>query len=406
MDKLDKTRLEIQGRSDGDGMEYTNYVENASSKNATSNKYNSLESSYSKNFAPLLSKRKEPKFVPYEPYKAAVSPIIPSTKKYETVSTHVVIDSQRVSSLASSIIQINSKKELNSCEEGRIDALKVNDCSHKGMRGYEYTEKVKELEARILLLEKEKKDLESQFKIQTEVNADLKKMLIASLGEDMELKVHHMTEDKARLGMNVLQFTDELIQKNEDIEKLSAQCDVWKSKFEASSVMVDELARWKVTLSQKMNEAATALDTVLNEHKFIFEQLCMTYNILRNTQAAFNPNTQVVTKWDHNPKNLIQLTKEIQGLSTSIQERLLGRSCPRTNFLYANKTFTQFTPAEHTALQVLEDYDNLPLVMNGDSSGYSHHEPGKTACKILPHVCSSGTTVNCCKHCSGEIKLL
>lgn len=59
-------------------------------------------------------------------------------------------------------------------------------------------------------------------------------MLIASLGEDMELKVHHMTEDKARLGMNVLQFTDDLVQKNEDIEKLTAQCDVWKSKFEAS----------------------------------------------------------------------------------------------------------------------------------------------------------------------------
>lgn len=59
-------------------------------------------------------------------------------------------------------------------------------------------------------------------------------MLIASLGEDMELKVQHMTEDKVRLGMNVLRFTEDLMEKNDEIEKLSAQCDVWKSKFDAS----------------------------------------------------------------------------------------------------------------------------------------------------------------------------
>lgn len=59
-------------------------------------------------------------------------------------------------------------------------------------------------------------------------------MLLASLGEDMELKVQHMTEDKARLGMNVLQFTEELFESKEEIEKLTAQCDVWKSKFDAS----------------------------------------------------------------------------------------------------------------------------------------------------------------------------
>lgn len=41
--------------------------------------------------------------------------------------------------------------------------------------------------------------------------------------------------------------------------------------------MVDELARWKVQLSKKLNEAVTAVDIVLKEHKFIYEQLCSTY---------------------------------------------------------------------------------------------------------------------------------
>lgn len=57
-------------------------------------------------------------------------------------------------------------------------------------------------------------------------------------------------------------------------------------------------------------------------------------------------------------------------------------------------------------MQVLEDYENLPLLMNEDFPKQSNCDPGKTACRILPHVCTSDTTVNCCRHCSGEIKLL
>lgn len=168
---LDKRRLVIQGRSDGDGMEYNNYSENTSSNDMSSNMYNSIESPYSKHFTSLPGKRKEPKFVPYEPYKAAVSPIIPSTKKSENILTHLVIDSKKISSLASSVIQSNSRKELN--EKSRIGGSKGN-CYPEN----ECFEKIEKLEARITQLEKEKDTLESQFKIQTEVSIFVIYMLL------------------------------------------------------------------------------------------------------------------------------------------------------------------------------------------------------------------------------------
>lgn len=147
-------------------MEFTNCAEAIPSKDSTLRKCNSLESHYSKNFAPLMNKKKEPKFVPYEPYKAAVSPILSSAKRSENISTHVVIDSQKVNSLASSIIQY-SKKELNAREKVKSGS---SDCELKIVCGQECNDKIRKLEEKIAQLEKEKKNLESQFTVQTEVS--------------------------------------------------------------------------------------------------------------------------------------------------------------------------------------------------------------------------------------------
>lgn len=158
----------IQGRSDGDGMEYTHCVENSATKEI-SDKYNSPDPKYSKSFALFPGKRKEPKFVPYEPYKAAVSPIIPNSKKGEGISTHVVIDSQKVSTLASSVIKLNSCKEFQSSLKEKNDMHNTSSPLQKEC-GIECAKKLNELEEKIKLLEKEKKELQSQFQIQTQVS--------------------------------------------------------------------------------------------------------------------------------------------------------------------------------------------------------------------------------------------
>lgn len=159
----------IQGRSDGDGMEYTYYPENTFPRKQASSKHDFSDCSYSKNFAPL-SKRKEPKFVPYEPYKAAVSPIMSTSKKSEAKSPHLVIDSQKVSSLASSIIQFNASRELNALKKDGNDSLKNWSSANNKECKPECTVKMKNLEEKITRLENEKKELQSQFKIQTEVD--------------------------------------------------------------------------------------------------------------------------------------------------------------------------------------------------------------------------------------------
>ena len=63
------------------------------------------------------------------------------------------------------------------------------------------------------------------------VNSEVKKLLVASVGEDIEAKVDYLTQDKARLAADIRQFSNQISKDFEEKEKLSVQSDVWKSKF-------------------------------------------------------------------------------------------------------------------------------------------------------------------------------
>lgn len=66
------------------------------------------------------------------------------------------------------------------------------------------------------------------------VNAELKRLLVASVGEDMEARVHFLTEDKLKLADDIRQYVEKIAIDFEQKEKLSIEADVWRSKFLAS----------------------------------------------------------------------------------------------------------------------------------------------------------------------------
>nr|CAD7578061.1 unnamed protein product [Timema californicum] len=52
---------------------------------------------------------------------------------------------------------------------------------------------------------------------------------------------------------------------------------VWRSKFLASSLMVEELARWKAALTQKTTDLQEALKRLLEERRVVRESLLHTH---------------------------------------------------------------------------------------------------------------------------------
>lgn len=400
-----------QGRSEGDGMENRPQFNEEIFSRLIDMKYDSPKISTPGFISPPL-KRREPRFVPYEPYKAAVAPLIPKLSKKEKANLDKLLTEKHlIKPLAKKVIEssIHSFTPLKDVtvqngipvphshqekSEVQVSGLKICCCE----------EEKRNLENKIKQLNKEKQELESQFKIQTQVNGELKKLLVASMGEDLQLKVQYLSEDKAKLGNDVLFYSEKLSENNEELDKISVQCDIWRSKYQASSLIIDELAAWKVVLSRKFNEATEALKSMLDERSQIFQQIASSYQMLLQIQNAFDAerHSSVLNKPNH--CSLLNVANAIRNLSVDLENRLLGASssCVGKNFPKSHHS----TPAEDLAKNVIASIDTLPILTKFEASKGSDCGLGAKACKLLPHACDKETTVNCCRRCSGEVKMI
>merc|ERR1711910_28493 len=137
---------------------------------------------------------------------------------------------------------------------------------------------------------KEKLDQsDKQLKIQTKVNEEVKRLLVASVGEDIEAKVDFLTQDKARLAADIRQYSNKISRDFEEKEKLSVESDLWKSKFLASSVIVDELARSKGILMQRNEDCDHYIRLMLHERNVLWNSMSQTQEVLARLKNAFDP---------------------------------------------------------------------------------------------------------------------
>ena len=115
---------------------------------------------------------------------------------------------------------------------------------------------------------------EKQLKIQTKVNEEVKRLLVASVGEDIEARVEFLTQDKARLAADVLEYNNRIAIDWERKEELGVEKDVWRSKFLASTVIVDELTRHMIVFQAEFYPNSLSEDNPRPiRHKGFFEKL-------------------------------------------------------------------------------------------------------------------------------------
>jgi hypothetical protein len=100
-------------------------------------------------------------------------------------------------------------------------------------------------EARIEYLENQMKGIYEQLQVQTQVNVELKKMLVASIsGEDLEYKLERLISDKQRYEIELVNNRKEIQRLNDEVEQVSIQCDLWRTKFSASKLLSEENFAW------------------------------------------------------------------------------------------------------------------------------------------------------------------
>ena len=64
-----------------------------------------------------------------------------------------------------------------------------------------------------------------------QVNRDLKKLLVASMGADLQAQLQHLSTERAQLSQDLENTIGTLATERENLERVGIQCDVWRSKF-------------------------------------------------------------------------------------------------------------------------------------------------------------------------------
>ena len=116
-------------------------------------------------------------------------------------------------------------------------------------------------------------ELQAQLRVQTDVNRELKRLLVASVSSDLQLRLQQIAQEKAELTQDLDLSLQQVVSNSEELDQITIECDIWRSKFIASRVMIDELANWKAELSLQLRESRKALQYLMHERKDLSREL-------------------------------------------------------------------------------------------------------------------------------------
>ncbi|VDM44202.1 unnamed protein product [Toxocara canis] len=191
-----------------------------------------------------------------------------------------------------------------------------------------------------------------RLQMEKQVSAELKRLLVASMGDDLMCHVKSLSEDKVRLASTMNNFAAQLSVDHDRAENLAISSDVWRCKFLAMSIRADELLSQRERLLKLLKEHHSALSDLYD-----VVRMQLSPSPLHNTSGFGSPDSGISVSQSGVliPKPV--LAKVQQSLAVDISSL-----CERT-------------PCD---------------------------EKVKKASPVTSNI-----TVSCCKHCAGrEIKLI
>ncbi|XP_075710013.1 golgin-45 isoform X2 [Rhinoderma darwinii] len=266
-------------------------------------------------------------------------------------------------------------------------------------------EKLKNSEKRLL---QDKEGLSNQLKVQTEVNRELKKLLVASVGDDLQYHFERMAREKNQLILENEALARNRAQLSEQLERMSIQCDVWRSKFLASRVMADELNNLRANLQRQNREAQSALQDLLSERDQYREEMSETQKVLEELLVSLQWGRQQTYYPVAQPFSTTELVAAIRKLAVAVKSHLIGntgsespKNAPQTTEFYN-------TPAEKMAEMILKAQDPIACSETSPDISFSESSPSFLAAKksigrFHPYTRYENITFNCCNHCQGEL---
>ncbi|XP_063068896.1 golgin-45 [Engraulis encrasicolus] len=285
-------------------------------------------------------------------------------------------------------------------------------------------EKLQNSERRLL---QDREGLSNQLRVQTEVNRELKKLLVASVGDDLQYHFERLSREKNQLLLENEVLGRNLTHTAEQLERMSIQCDVWRSKFLASRVMAEELNSSRAALQRQTREAQGAIQDLLNEREEFSQEMLNTHRSLEHLLVSLQWGSQQKYYPSAQPLSTGELAQANRKLSCAINRHLLGdvgnapSSSSSSNNCNAAKSQQGAelcnTPAEKMAEKVLRSLDPISGAAvvggeSGDAEGSPDSPPSsflsakKSIGRFHPYTRYENITFNCCERCNGDLLVL
>lgn len=265
-------------------------------------------------------------------------------------------------------------------------------------------EKLRNSERRLL---RDKEGLSNQLRVQTEVNRELKRLLVASLGDDLQYQFERASREKNQLVLENEALSAALRSTAEQLERMSIQGDVWRSKFLASRVMADELTNSRAALQRQNRATQGAILDLLAERDLFSEDMLLTHRCLEELlvslqwgrQQTYYPSSQTLT--------VGELAAANHRLAHGVRGHLLGNVGKSS--AAPNTAHRCSTPAEKMADQLLKAPVSCPDSQSEPS--FSDAAPPflanqKSIGRFHPYTRYENITFNCCERCSGDLIVL
>nr|XP_017524021.2 golgin-45 isoform X1 [Manis javanica]XP_017524023.2 golgin-45 isoform X1 [Manis javanica]XP_036879760.1 golgin-45 isoform X1 [Manis javanica] len=270
-------------------------------------------------------------------------------------------------------------------------------------------DKLRDSERRLL---QDREGLSNQLRVQTEVNRELKKLLVASVGDDLQYHFECLAREKNHLILENEALGQNTAQLSEQLERMSIQCDVWRSKFLASRVMADELTNSRAALQRQNRDAQGALRDLLSERAQLRREMGATRKLLEELLASLwwgrgqdpSPRPQ--------PHTTAELASTNHRLAKAVNSHLLGDV--GTSSQRKSSSAVEFcnTPAEKMAETVLRILDPVTCTESSPDNPFSESSPTtllatkKNIGRFHPYTRYENITFNCCNRCQGELTAL
>ncbi|CAK8683074.1 unnamed protein product [Clavelina lepadiformis] len=261
----------------------------------------------------------------------------------------------------------------------------------------------------------EKEALKDHLQIQIQVNQELKRLLVASVGDDLGYHYERLSTEKAQLSREVDELQKLLEAKKEEMERLEISCDVWRSKFQASRVQCEDLSSWKRSHERKVREMESGVRGLLREHWDRSEHLDHIFRTLKCVNAE-------VQKKISNEKNRANMAdpscttaEKCRKLTNALSSHFLQDS--QSNLKPPSSTsdyIPEPTPAEKYVLQLLSENQKQSASNPVESSPalpfsptrkhhFSEYKLDRAINRLHSYAGCDSITVTCCNKCKGDI---